>query len=114
LRQSGIDFFRAQVVEGRIDQSPCGQREPISNQERIDCQVSCFIPDAGITLASTAVVAKGAVKDLMSQHSFKFSRLERFDEGWIVNDAPAIRRHRGYTARHELQPKTQSPEEWLV
>jgi len=65
-------------------------------------------------LASTAVVPKRAVQDLMSQHSFKFCRLERIDEGGIVNDAPAIRRHRGYGARHELQPKTQSPEEWLV
>jgi hypothetical protein len=50
----------------------------------------------------------------MSQHSFELSRLERINEGGIVNDAPAIRCHRGYGARHELQPKTQSPEEWLV
>src|SRR6516225_3389587 len=59
-------------------------------------------------------MAKSAVQDLVSQYSFEFCRLQGIDEGGIINDAPPIRRHRGHGPRHELQTKTQSPEEWLV
>jgi len=76
LRQTSIDFFSAQVVEGWIKQGSCRQREPIGDQQWIDGQVCGFIPEAGIALASAAMMSQSAVHDFMSQHGFEFCRLK--------------------------------------
>src|SRR5215469_3626445 len=112
--QSGIDFFRAHILESRINQRPCRQGKTICDQQRVDRQVCRFIPEARITLAATAVVPKGAVQDLVSKHSFKFSWPKRIGEGGTVNDVPAVGGHRWYGAWDELQTETQRPKEWLV
>jgi hypothetical protein len=65
LEQPSVDFFRAQILEGGINQRSGKKRESIRNQQWIDSQGCSFIPDARITLASTAVMAKSAMQDLV-------------------------------------------------
>ncbi len=60
-QQAGVDFFRAQVRESRIDQCSGRQRETISDQDRIDGQIRGLIPESWIAAAAATVMAQGTV-----------------------------------------------------
>jgi hypothetical protein len=63
--QPGVDFFRAQVVEGRIDERASRKDETVSDQNRVDGEIRCFIPKLWIAIPATALVAQRAVQNFM-------------------------------------------------
>jgi hypothetical protein len=65
LQQPGVDLFRAQVVERRIDGRPGRKHETVSEQNGVDGEVRCYIPKLWVALTAAAMVAQRTVQDFM-------------------------------------------------
>jgi hypothetical protein len=56
LEQPGIDLFRAQVVECRIDKRPRRKHETVSDQDRVNREIRCYVPKLLVPLAATTLM----------------------------------------------------------
>jgi hypothetical protein len=112
-QQPGVDFFRAQVVEGRIDERASRKDETVSDQNRVDRQVGGFIPESWIAFAAAALVSQRAVQDFMGERSLKFRWLEFIHEGRVIDNPRAVSRHRWQTSGYQFQPQAERAEKRL-
>ena len=113
-QQPGVDFFRAQVVEGRIDERASRKDETVSDQNRVDGEVRCYIPKLWIAFPAAALVPQRAVQNLVGKRAFEFRWFEFIHEGGVIDDPRAVSRHCWQISRYQFQPQAERAKERLL
>ena len=86
MQQTGVDVFRTQVVECRIDKRPFGKTETVSQQNRVDGEIRSLVPELWVALAAVTLVTQRTMSDCIGERFFQLRRLQLIHKRRVMDD----------------------------